>query len=283
MKKIFLGCAVLCVLFTSCDYESKAYKTLKMQNDSIMAVQERQSTELDEYLSIIQEVDSGFETIRQSQNYMTVTSSTEGDLTSEMRSRVADNMYMINSILADNKAKIEELEKKLDNGNIKSTQLKKTVERLSATLEQKNAEITALQKELEQKDYKIDSLLLENQMINSQANDLAAENYAQQKTLQEQDAQIHRVYYLIANRKTIKSNNIDVKNMRSSLRTSLFTTADMRQLDRLDTNSKYAKILTKHPATSYELIKGSDKKYSLIIKNPTDFWSTSKYLLIQID
>lgn len=54
-----------------------------MQNDSIMAVQERQSAELDEYLSIIQDVDSGFEAIRQSQNYMTVTSSTEGDPTSK--------------------------------------------------------------------------------------------------------------------------------------------------------------------------------------------------------
>ena len=57
----------------------------------------------------------------------------------------------------------------------------------------------------------------------------------------------------------------------------------MRQFDSLPIDSKKAKILTKHPANFYELRLGADKKYTLIIKNQTDFWAVSKYLLIQKD
>lgn len=46
--------------------------------------------------------------------------------------------------------------------------------------------------------------------------------------------------------------------------------------------SKSAKILTMHPSSSYTLQRDANKQYVLRISNPQIFWSTSKYLVIQV-
>lgn len=286
MKRVIFILPAMLILLASCDQIAKrtdAYKQMKYSKDSIQAIQERTVAEMDEYLSIIQDVDSGFEAIRQSENYLSLTSYNDGMPSEQIKQRMADNMYMINSILADNKAKIAELEQKLKNSNIQSTQLKRNIERLTAELAEKSAEIESLRAELNQKDIKIDSLVLENQMLEEQAVQFAAEMERQSQALQEQDKALNNVYYLLANKKTLKENNIDAKNMSSAFRTSLFTTADKRELQAIQTKSKSAKVITKHPATSYTLEKDENREYVLVIKNPTDFWSTSKYLIVKVD
>jgi len=286
MKRVFFILPAVLIMLASCDQlaqKTDAYKQMKYSKDSIQAIQERTVAEMDEYLSIIQDVDSGFEAIRQSENYLSLTSYNDGMPSEEIKQRMADNMYMINSILADNKAKIAELEKKLKSSSLNSTQLKKNIERLTEELKEKSMEIESLRAELEQKNIKIDSLVLENQMLEDQAVQFAAEMERQSQEIQEQDKALNSAYYLLADKKTLKENNIDAKNMSSAFRTSLFTTIDIRELQVLQTKSKSAKVLTKHPATSYTLEKDENREYVLVIKNATDFWSTSKYLIIRVD
>lgn len=286
MKRALFILPALVMMLASCDQIAKmsdAYKQMKFSKDSIQAVQERTVAEMDEYLSIIQDVDSGFEAIRQSENYLSLTSYNDGMPSEQIKQRMADNMYMINSILADNKAKIEELEKKLKSSSIQSTQLRKNVERLTAELAEKNAEIESLRAELNKKDIRIDSLVLENQMLEEQAVLFAQEMERQDKALKEQDKAMNTAYYLLANKKTLKENGIDAKNMDSAFRTSLFKTVDIRELQILQTKSRSAKVLTKHPATSYTLERDENREYVLVIKNAIDFWSTSRYLIIKVD
>ena len=286
MKKNILVATIVALVataLTSCDFETSGYKAMKYQRDSIQAVQNQTVAELDEYLSIIQDIDSGFEAIRVSENYISVSSYQDGMPSSEVKQRMADNLYTINSILEDNKTKIAELEQKLKQGNIQSAQLKKSVAKLTAQLEQKNAEIASLQKELENRNIKIDSLVVENQVIADQVRLMAEEMDNQNKTIQDQDSIMHTGYYLMANKRTLKENDIDTKNMDAAYRTSLFTPVDIREFEFLETNSKSAKVLTKHPLSSYTLEKNEENKYVLIIKNATDFWSTSKYLVIRVD
>ena len=46
--------------------------------------------------------------------------------------------------------------------------------------------------------------------------------------------------------------------------------------------AKKAKLLTTHPAASYELTKGADKNLTLKINDPEAFWSISKYLVVRV-
>ena len=46
--------------------------------------------------------------------------------------------------------------------------------------------------------------------------------------------------------------------------------------------SKRADLLTTHPAGSYALVKDEKGQLTLVINNPDEFWSVSKYLVIQV-
>ena len=189
---------------------------------------------------------------------------------------------MISNLLAENNAKIAELEEKFNESDLKNTKLQKTINRLKKDLKNKNAEITKLYKDLEAKNFKIDSLLVENQLVGQRAAELTALSEAQQAQLNAQDIAIHTAYFFMGTRKELKANAINVKDKDSGYKTSLFTPVDVRTFDRLETGSKSAKILTKHPENSYELVRDENKIYTLVIKNPTEFWNASRYLIIQV-
>ena len=281
MKKLtILSVLALAFAFTSCDFETQAFKDMRYQRDSIQHLQQTQLDELLGYMDIVQDVDSSFEAIRESQNMLSMVSYEEGK--QGVKQRVQENIYMISNLLAENNAKIAELEEKLNESDLKNTKFQKTINRLKKDLKAKNAEIAKLYKDLESKNFKIDSLLVENQIVGQRAAELTALSEAQLAQLTAQDAALHTAYFFMGTRKELKANDINVKDKDSGYRTSLFTPIDIRTFDRLATDSKSAKILTKHPEGSYELVRDADKKYTLIIKNPENFWNASKYLIIQI-
>lgn len=282
MKKFtILSVLALAFAFTSCDFETQAFKDMRYQRDSIQYLQQTQLDELLGYMDIVQEVDSSFEAIRESQNLLSmVPAGSEGS--QNIKNRVQENISMISNLLADNNAKIAELEEKFNESDLKNTKLQKTINRLKKDLKNKNAEITKLYKDLEAKNFKIDSLLVENQLVGQRAAELTALSEAQQAQLNAQDIAIHTAYFFMGTRKELKANAINVKDKDSGYKTSLFTPVDVRTFDRLETGSKSAKILTKHPEKSYELVRDENKIYTLVIKNPTDFWNASRYLIIQV-
>ena len=281
MKKLtILSVLALAFAFNSCDFETQAFKDMRYQRDSIQHLQQTQLDELLGYMDIVQEVDSSFEAIRESQNMLSMVSYEEGK--QGVKQRVQENIYMISNLLAENNAKIAELEERLNESDLKNTKFQKTINRLKKDLKAKNAEIAKLYKDLESKNFKIDSLLVENQIVGQRAAELTALSEAQLAQLTAQDAALHTAYFFMGTRKELKANDINVKDKDSGYRTSLFTPIDIRTFDRLATDSKSAKILTKHPEGSYELVRDAEKKYTLIIKNPENFWNASKYLIIQI-
>ena len=70
--------------------------------------------------------------------------------------------------------------------------------------------------------------------------------------------------------------------MTGNFNKSYFTKIDIRVQKEIKLYSKSAKILTMHPSSSYTLQQDANKQYVLRISNPQLFWSTSKYLVIQV-
>lgn len=61
-----------------------------------------------------------------------------------------------------------------------------------------------------------------------------------------------------------------------------FTQIDVRTTKEVKLYSKRAEVLTNHPASSYTLDKDDKGQLTLRISNPKEFWSVSKYLVIQV-
>jgi len=69
--------------------------------------------------------------------------------------------------------------------------------------------------------------------------------------------------------------------VKQNFNSNYFTKADMTQIKVIPLNSKFEKLVTNHPAESYN-VTDNKKSDSLIIKDPTAFWSTSKYLVVVV-
>ena len=61
-----------------------------------------------------------------------------------------------------------------------------------------------------------------------------------------------------------------------------FTQIDIRTTKEIKLYSKDADVLTTHPTGSYALEKDDKGLLTLRITNPKEFWSVSKYLVIQV-
>ena len=62
-----------------------------------------------------------------------------------------------------------------------------------------------------------------------------------------------------------------------------FVQIDITQFNSIPVNSKGAKLISEHPAGSYEFVRDNDKIIkSIDIKDPALFWKISKYAVVEI-
>ena len=142
----------------------------------------------------------------------------------------------------------------------------------------------ALRQELAQRDVRINEL---DQTVSTLTEDVAqlkTETLEKSNTIDTQDRQLHTAWYAFGTKKELSENGVLVKGkvLQSNFNREYFTKIDIRIEKEIKLYSKYAKILTTHPSSSYTLQQNASKQYILRINNPEVFWSTSKYLVVQV-
>ena len=89
---------------------------------------------------------------------------------------------------------------------------------------------------------------------------------------------------MFGTKKELKDQRIidEGKVLQGNFNKNYFTKIDIRVDKVIKLYSKSARLLTLHPASSYTLTRDANKEYVLTITNPQIFWSTSKYLVVQV-
>lgn len=254
---------------------------LKSQNDSLRSVIAARDAALDEMINVINVVEDGFKSINEAQGRINL----DGGAEQSKMVALQKDLSFIAETLENNRRQIAELEKKLNENQSASKQLKTMVDKLKKQLEEKNKEIALLKEELASKNIRIGELDKTVQSLNSSVDELSAVKDRNERTISEQEEKINSVWYAIGTKRELKDMNIvDGKKVLQSgnANMSYFTKADMRNLTTIETNEKNAKLLTVHPEGSYKLERDSQKKYVLTITDAQKFWSRTKYLVIQV-
>lgn len=130
MKKVLLVC-VCTAMLASCGQNSADYKKLKAENDSLRIENTKNTDELNDMLSTLNDIESDFQSIRDAENYLTIQQQTGGELNQSRRDQIKQNMQLISETLKKNKEQISQLEEKLKKSGIQSSALRKTIDRLS--------------------------------------------------------------------------------------------------------------------------------------------------------
>ena len=280
MKK--LAVLFVCVaLLASCDGFKGGSKDLKAENDSLLMELNQRNAELDDMMGTFNEVQEGFRKINAAESRVDL----QRGNSASAKQQIASDIEFISKQMEENKAQIAKLQAQLKNSNYNSAQMKKAVAALTAELNAKQQRIEELQTELASKNIRIQELDAAVSDLSVAKETLAAENEAKAKTVAEQEKSLNAAWFVFGTKSELKAQKIlqsgDVLKS-ADFNKDYFTQIDIRTTKEIKLYSKRAELLTTHPTGSYELVKDDKGQLTLKITNPTEFWSVSRYLVIQV-
>lgn len=256
------------------------------EKDSIMNVNEQQRQVLDDLTSSLIEVSTSIDSIAAGEGMLRDAS--EGPVLTKQQ--MLDNLAAFKTTLAENKARLAELEQKLDGKDGQLAKLNKVIKYLNSELAAKEARIAQLEEDLQNANTNIENMRGEITNMNLQIGSLQEENDYQRQTIESQDASLNEGYYVIGTARELKQmgltsgGNIFKKKQveYANLDKSLFTKIDIRNSSQIYIPSRKVKVLTGNPTDSYSIsVNGSNT--ILQVHDINRFWSVSRYLIIQVD
>lgn len=283
---LLFAVACLCITaFTSCNLVSgEKYEQEVSKNDSLLIVALQQSNEIAELSSSMNAISAKLDEINGSISLGNNDSSLK-----KQREHLMDQLQVIQNKIAEKQQELDEFQKKYKSalGNIKV--LKETITRLNSDIEGYTAKISSYEKVVTEQSNTIQQLNTDLTATQQNLEEKIVENAEQQNLINVQDAMLNEGYYIVASKSALKDLGLVQGGVFSKARltngtfdVSAFTKVDIREFDEIPLNSKDAKILSSAPESSYELVKGVDKKLTLVIKDKAAFWSQSKFLVIKI-
>lgn len=282
MKKAMLFAGVALVAATSCNPWQGEIDQANKTSDSLRTVlaEERQISQ--QMSDLFEEVNANMKQIKEVELGVLNDKGQEGGTN---KATIQEDFKLISERIQQSNQKINELEEKLAKSNGQLNGLRGTIGKLKKQLAESQAEMAKLKEELEAKNIKIADLENANIAANERIDSVNAVSAQQAAAIAAQDAELNAVYYLAADKSTLKSKGLLERALKKGgdIRSSDFTKVDKRDFTELDLKTKKAVILSRHPLTSYTLLPKSaeDKTLVLKIKDYNRFWSTSDYLIIQ--
>ncbi|MBR1448944.1 MAG: hypothetical protein IJ588_09420 [Prevotella sp.] len=282
MKKLLF--VALCLLaLTACKDKANTQETdaLNRKIDSLERVNVQKDNEINDMLETFNSIEDGFRAINEAQGRVTVERRGEG---ANATARIQENMQFIQETMLQNKELINKLRIQLRQSSNSNDQLRKLVTNLTAQMEQKESELTVLRQELEAKDIHIAELDEQVTQLSEDVVQLKDENAQQEETITTQDKELHTAWFVFGTKKELKEQNIlkSGEVLQANFNKDYFTKIDIRVDKEIKLMSRDAKLLTNHPSGSYTLERDANRQYVLYIKNPQQFWSTSRYLVVQV-
>ena len=281
MKKILCFVSCLAVL-TSCDYFTREKEQLTAQNDSLIVALSEKQFALDQAMQSIADIQEGFRAINEAEGRVAIQTGVEGVTDAQ---RLKEDLQFIQQKMEENRKQIEQLQKKLNASGSEAASLRKVLANLQQELADKTASIAALHSELAQKNFRIAELDSAVVMLTTDVNTLQEITDAQHEVIEQQVTQLHTAWYVYGTAKELKEQNIlkDGKVMSSAdFNKNYFTEIDTRDDSVFPLYAKHAKLLTVHPAGSYEFTKDESKQLTLSIIDAEAFWSVSRYMVILV-
>jgi hypothetical protein len=259
---------------------------MELQKNSLTEKLTARDSSIGEWVTTFGEIQKNLELIKEKEHVIS-TKSTGGELSSDKKQQILEDIKYINNLLDQNKKKIATLNSQLSKsgGTIKG--LQSTIDGLQASVKQSESDIAELKATLVTKKFEIEQLNTEKTGL---------QDTVAQKTekINAQTFEMNKAFYAFGTFKELKAKGLltkeggfiglgKKKTLMASFPDSSFKQIDITVLKSIQINSKSAKLISEHPANSYKFILDKNKKIeSLEITDPVQFWKISKYAVLEI-
>lgn len=270
----------------ACNTNQKDFENLQAKYDSLLSIGFTKDTALYSYIESFNMIQANLDSIKQAEMLISQNTSGNVELQPDQKEQINRDINMIYEMLQRNKKTIAELKSKVKKSNGKISELEVMIDRMSQQIDEKDSQINQLTSQLEKMNIQIEILYTD-------IDNLTADNTSKSQTIDEQTKSLNTAYYVIGTKKELLAHNIITreggfvgiggnKTLKKDFSRDYFTVTDITKLRSLPLLKKKATVLTSHPSQSYK-IYGEKVGDSLVISNPRDFWSASKYLVIILD
>ena len=281
---------LMLMLAFSCKNEKVDMQQFVAERDSILQDNRSKTQQLDELNGVLSTIAIGLDSIAVQENILFNSSGRDG--VSLDKHEIAARLNGMAEILARQRAKIQVLQDSL--ANRKTSQgvahLQRVVEFLNQQLAEKDQVIKSLRADLNNSKKDITQLRASLSDMKNRAT--KAENKTQVLTtaLSKQDDVINECYVRIGTKKQLSAAGLlkggflrKKKVNYEDVDKSKFNAVDIRKFREITLKSNNPKILTPQPSNrSFHFEENGDGTCTLVITNPTIFWSVSNFLIIQL-
>lgn len=275
-----LAVATSCVSRTKYEEKERILDSLIVEKTN----QDKDFAELSGFIGIIAE---GLDSISNQENILYLPSPENGNKPLTRR-QMLDNLKELQNLVERQKERIRVLEDSLTMGE-NTAKLKTLITYLHSQLDAKEQEINKLRREISAKNRnisklqsKVDTLQAKNKSLQEDVNIYHVKDSLNKQILQAQNDYLNQGFYIISSKSELAALGITRRgDITSSLDESKFVSVDIRTFKQLTIQSNRVKIISPMSQSSYALTKNGDGTTTLDIHDPSAFWQTSKYLIIQ--
>lgn len=258
-------------------------------NDSLRVIQAEVEREMNMYLKAINDIQTTIEEIKQKQQILTVKKASE-DLTASDMQQINDDLKSLGTLLEDNRKELQKLRAQAKKSTFHIQELQNTIKILTESLEEESRKVTLLTEELASKNLVLQEM---TEQLQTQENDLRLlehETTQQKQQISQQETAVNSAWYAFGSKKELREQGIlnrrgtfsQQRVLENDFNKDYFVKIDVRQTTEIPLYSSRAKILTTHPTSSYTLER-KNKEYVLVIVDYKEFWSVSRYLVVEVD
>lgn len=255
----------------------------QMERDSLQRVINEKDLELNDIMGSINEIQEGIRRINEAEGRVTIADgSREHGGSKEV---IRENMEFIQEAMQQNRDMISQLKEKLHKSSIKTDKLEGTIANLQEQIEAQGLRIQEMEARLAEKDAQLAAQgeVIDN--LNENVSSLTAQNEEKSRVVAQQEKDLNAAWFVFGTKSELVEQKILTKGdvlKDKEFNKDYFTKIDIRYDKTVRLYSKNAKLLTTHPAGSYRLEKDKEGQYVLQIVNPEQFWSVSRYLVLQV-
>lgn len=294
MKTIFSlpGTAILAIillLVIGCA-DNSATLRLEAQRDSLQAIARERDVQISDMTMFFDSVASCLDSIAITEHMLLPVVDPE-TMRPFTKREIRERLSMLAGQIARQREKIRMLTDSVDSLKRLPTGAgaANTVLFLTRQLEEKEAAVARLMKELDEKNRNIRDLQRNMEALRSELNDVTEQNSALATAVVAQSEQMNEGYVLVGDKKQLQALGVLSKGglfKKSSFNASAVDPqacrkVDIRHMVELPLPSRKAKMLSAAPEGSYHWVETGAGR-TLVVDNPTQFWSLTNILVIQL-
>lgn len=295
--KYAAGLLIIGTLAVGCTQsgETKDEKIARLESENEQMKTELLSSyeEISSMMATLDEVDKNIQAIKEKEGMISMDAA-DGELSPSTREKMVNDIEKINSLLTNSRNQISDLNEKLRSSQISIREYREKLTALNSELKERNEQLASMEEDVKNKDFQIHDL---NETVRA----LVDEGLAQQdiidrqiEIMNAQEQALYTAYYTAGSFKDLKNKGLvekeggflwlgQDKKLTDDFNPQYFNAVDVRNTTTIPIYSDKAKLVTDHPAGSYEIVEGDDENdfAYLEITDPQEFWKTSKYMVME--